>query len=466
MSDWGRPSNASNPARRRGPGILALAIMLVLGAGLGSAGLLYLERSNLVKIPGETLADVSKELEIQVRENAELKRQLATQGDNAGDAIDLRDVLEEQESIIAGLREENRVLNERAGNSSAEPTTSANEETAKQLTDKIGQLEAGLALAGQVNSEMEGRLKKADQDIGELQARLELAEQLTNDLQSRLSNADGNASPEIDNSPIPDAASAELEAKLKLAEQINSELEQKLKIADNAVAETENRLKLAEQVTAGLQDELTLAKQASSETGSQLQSDRQANADIEQRLGEAEAALKSAENRLESTSRLKAEADERLNLAEQLNNELQTKLDTAFNTDIPALNQKLVSARAFGADKDAENTKLREDISRLEKENAQLLTSKEPATTPAAVPEVPTISTDAAPTERTPRDPLLVATAMQQAAGLDNLDNDERDRIATRLIEGDCVGQTLKDELGRVSAITLRDLISAFESDC
>ncbi len=51
--------------------------------------------------------------------------------------------------------------------------------------------------------------------------------------------------------------------------------------------------------------------------------------------------------------------------------------------------------------------------------------------------------------EPSPRDPLLVAKAMQETAGLDGLDAGKRDRLATGLIEGECVAKSLSDVFGR-----------------
>ncbi len=505
MSDWGRPSNASNPPRRRGPGIFAMLIILVLGVGLGAFGILYLERTNLLQQSGDTLSEVTSELNAQIAENTELKRQLAAQQDSGGQALDLQGVLEEQEKIVAELRAENQTLKDQLETSTTAPANSNSTEAVDQLTEKVGQLEASLALAGQVNAEMEARLKDSDNIADELQARLELAEQLTNDLQSRLDAAQNEQSSEPPSEPGNNAAVSALEQQLKQAEQINTELE--------------DRLNLAEQVTSQLQTELTAARQAVDEAGRQAETGRDASANIENNLKQAESALKQAEDQLSLAERQKAEADERLKLAEQVNNALQAQLDNAVKTDIPSLesdlaerneqlevldkeitrlntqldqladtkavdsaritetrenadaeiaslSEELESIRKLAEKMDAENATLRGQVSRLETTNKELLSSLETATQPAVSPQKDSGNTANPQMPRTPRDPLLVATAMKGAPGLQDLDNDQRDRIATRLIEGDCVGETLQDELGRVSPITLRDLIRAFESDC
>jgi hypothetical protein len=67
---------------------------------------------------------------------------------------------------------------------------------------------------------------------------------------------------------------------------------------------------------------------------------------------------------------------------------------------------------------------------------------------------------------REPRDPLRVAEAMARAKGLENLDENQRDRIGEGLIEGQCVGKVLTDVFGRPPAVAVRDLIKALDSDC
>jgi DNA repair exonuclease SbcCD ATPase subunit len=66
----------------------------------------------------------------------------------------------------------------------------------------------------------------------------------------------------------------------------------------------------------------------------------------------------------------------------------------------------------------------------------------------------------------TPRDPLRVARAMSEVHGLENLSNDQRDRLGTGLIEGACVSKALADVFGKAPAVTMRDLIQALDSDC
>ena len=61
---------------------------------------------------------------------------------------------------------------------------------------------------------------------------------------------------------------------------------------------------------------------------------------------------------------------------------------------------------------------------------------------------------------------MRVASAMQDARGLDALGNADRDRIATGLIEGECVTKVLGGVFDKLPALAVRDLIAALESDC
>ena len=103
----------------------------------------------------------------------------------------------------------------------------------------------------------------------------------------------------------------------------------------------------------------------------------------------------------------------------------------------------------------AEAEKLRREIENLQ---AGAETAKAPKDGEA--------ETAAVPSDLKQRDPLKVAAAMESAKGLDGISNLQRDRIATGLIEGQCVAKILADTFGRAPAVALRDLIRTLESDC
>lgn len=65
-----------------------------------------------------------------------------------------------------------------------------------------------------------------------------------------------------------------------------------------------------------------------------------------------------------------------------------------------------------------------------------------------------------------PRDPLSVADALSRAKGLDEMSDAQRDRVATALIEGQCVADALALAFARVPLVAMRDMIALLESDC
>lgn len=206
------------------------------------------------------------------------------------------------------------------------------------------------------------------------------------------------------------------------------------------------------------------------------------------------------EKELGNRDRLLKEMEVRLQLAQEVTTDLQGRLDKAFNTD-------LADMRTALAERDAMLKTLDGEIARLEPLEAEIKTlrqgAKDKAGTPlpsaneaklkselvqaqkqvadlqtdiaalklasAKAPVDPDLAGDAATnsqTTLTTRDPLKVAGAMRDALGLNLLDNSERDRIATGLIEGECVSKVLSEVLGRAPAVPTRDLIRALNSDC
>ncbi|MEN9896254.1 MAG: hypothetical protein RIR97_2106, partial [Pseudomonadota bacterium] len=64
------------------------------------------------------------------------------------------------------------------------------------------------------------------------------------------------------------------------------------------------------------------------------------------------------------------------------------------------------------------------------------------------------------------RNPELVLQSLATATGAQALTPDQRSDLATRLVQGDCVGESLKATMGRVPVLLLRDLIRDLNSDC
>lgn len=65
-----------------------------------------------------------------------------------------------------------------------------------------------------------------------------------------------------------------------------------------------------------------------------------------------------------------------------------------------------------------------------------------------------------------PRDPDLVAAALRSAPGLETLSEEDRRKLADRLVSGECVTTALESVFERVPILTLRNLIRDLNSDC
>jgi biopolymer transport protein ExbD len=217
------------------------------------------------------------------------------------------------------------------------------------------------------------------------------------------------------------------------------------------------------------------------------------------------------EEELAERDRRLGELESRLQGAEETAADLQARLDKVFNEEIPGLKNQLADRDAMLKQLDAEIARLQPLEQQLKETEAALATArtgsdsgdvmrkalegqlgiarqqvaalrKEVETLKAAnaakpadaqgdnaseAPAQETASPNAAAGRQpAPRDPNLVARAMDRALGLDSLSEDQRDRIATGLIEGECVGKVLSEVLGRAPAVPLRDLIRALDSDC
>lgn len=65
-----------------------------------------------------------------------------------------------------------------------------------------------------------------------------------------------------------------------------------------------------------------------------------------------------------------------------------------------------------------------------------------------------------------PRDPDSVAAALRSAPGLETLSEEDRRRLAERLVSGECVTTALESVFERIPILTLRNLIRDLNSDC
>jgi len=179
-------------------------------------------------------------------------------------------------------------------------------------------------------------------------------------------------------------------------------------------------------------------------------------------LAAAQAATQSAD-RTEADAKLAAAEAEAQRLAEELAT-AQGKLETAAaiaetqEEELAQARDALAKSEAAVADAKAAQERLQQEIARLSSgSESQSGASQSRQDTDGQA------ATDRAPT---PRDPLLVARAMQETPGLGSLDAQGRDRLATDLIEGECVAKSLTEVFGRAPAPTVRDLILKLQSDC
>lgn len=231
-------------------------------------------------------------------------------------------------------------------------------------------------------------------------------------------------------------------------------LEKELGNRDRSLKELEARLKLAEDVTRELQSS---TKNSANANDAQLKTqiaERDAmlkQLDLEiARLQPLEAELKTLKNQLANTPAVSA-------AQEKLAGELASANDAlaAANAALAEARQDLDYATGERESLDAQVISLRAELAALQAAN--LAKASKPTTTAVDAP---------AERKATPRNPQQVADAMQKAQGMAGISNVQRDRIATGLIEGQCVGKILSEVMGRAPAVTTRDLIRALDSDC
>ncbi len=235
-------------------------------------------------------------------------------------------------------------------------------------------------------------------------------------------------------------------------------LEKELGNRDRSLKELEGRLKLAEEVTKELQGS---AGQAVAAQEQQLKTQIAQRDAMLKQLDAELARLAPLETEVAALKKDVAEAAQ-IAIAEQKARSELTSANAQIakaNSDLAKASSDLAKARQEFADVSSERDRLAADLT--------LALSQLAALKPAAAETPPANTGVTAPARQVaPRDPQQVANAMQRAQGLGAISNVQRDRIATGLIEGECVGKVLSDILGRAPAVTTRDLIRALDSDC
>jgi DNA repair exonuclease SbcCD ATPase subunit len=340
---------------------------------------------------------------------------------------EIGDLVAERDAIAA----EAERLRARAG---ADSATSENLEKTRL---RLGEVEQHLEERTQELARLQESLKLAETINGHLQSRLDLAEKVTTELEAQLAGqADRIESGIRDGQDEMDTLRQTLAARDDLIRQYNEESERLSKV--------EAELETARDELSAQRQEVARLDEADAEIGrmqAELDAARKA---LEQRT--ADSVQRPEPPQPDNTaSRVIADLEGRLAAAEaeQLADKKRyEELETASADMVAALKKELAAARARITGLEAE----------LDRQAANVAQSGSGDPAPAQAP--------------TPRDPLAVADAMRRAAGLGTIEVAQRDRIATRLIEGECVSTILQDEFGRAPAPTLRDLISALDSVC
>ncbi|MCB1451312.1 MAG: hypothetical protein KDJ67_14555 [Nitratireductor sp.] len=285
--------------------------------------------------------------------------------------------------------------------------------------------------------------------IASLRRELSQDKELIAELRAQLDNGNGDQIPRLE-SELADRDKAlaqnektiaELRSRIEVGQQVATDLERQLEQATKTdipalnakiVARDEQLKKMDAEITrlSSLEDEIRSLK---------------ANA------GSGSADQNAAKVRISGLEAKVAGLEAQLDAARKSREALEATMASRSSSDADNRNRltsELAEARA-------ETEKLRREIESLQ---AVAETAKAPKDGEAR--------TAAVPSDLSPRDPLKVAEAIENAKGLDGMSNGQRDRIATGLIEGQCVAKVLADTFGRAPAVALRDLIRALESDC
>lgn len=248
-----------------------------------------------------------------------------------------------------------------------------------------------------------------------------------------------------------DRLSAELDNLRAGGTDVDTSLRGKTEELQTLLAERENELARA-------RSSLQLAEQINEQTRARLSLAETVIADLEARPDPPASGSGNDRNSSE-TAKIREQLAERTRQLEQ-RDELLTEYDEEIRR-LQKIEVMLIESQGALADKEAELAALKGELARARGGTGAPNPRGDEAGGPASGDD-----SAAAGAIQTPRDPLKVAAAMRQSAGLRNIDDAKRDRIATRLIEGDCVADVLTDEFGRAPTIAMRDLISELQSDC
>lgn len=522
MSDWGRSEAAA--ARRRSPWPFSLGLVIGIAA---MAALVFFRFSDIERLIGGPDPEVAR-LQAQVADLKREAENAAVPRDSSGPNEALRAEIVEKTSRINLLEREIAELREGTRDAGQqlfeqlrqlrETEIPALEKQRDQSRREAGELEARLKLAEGVNSELQKQAEDAvDVQIPALKAEIERREQtlkqfdaeiarltrLEDELKALRAERDASGDAASRKQTEVEAENSRLQSSLAEAKDL---LAGERRVADEQAGRFRTELakrdaelaRLAAEVsrlnsvereldalrkdreTAGtdsvatqkaLQDELDRTRAQIAAATGQI-SEREAELDklkeaIRQRdkvledLDGEVTRLGAVETELKATREALAALRENPPQSPELAGERAKVVE--LRSELEQAQAELASAQAARAD---EIDALRKELAQASAENARLEERIAALSKPEASPPGDTGAAPAQERPPTPRDPLLVARAISEAAGLGNLTNQQRDRLGTGLIEGECVSKVLSDVFGRAPAVTVRDLIQTLDSDC
>ncbi len=437
VNQWGRDGNFSGSGGRSSgaAGILIAGVVaLALGAGGGYAGARLLG--------GASTADIAERdgrIAALQKEISDLRFETGGRSDQENSLRQRVDELTKANETLKALADENgsRV------DATAQAEIAALKKTIEEAGDVRGELsrtKRSLQVAELQILDLEATTKTQRDEIDKLRRSLTdaategdagtrvLTEQIRS-LEASLATARKQA-----------AAATELG---KRAAALEDQLARKTAEADKAVAAG---AALQQRIDTG-RAEIDRLKAALAEAEKKAGSQDDQSAAVRQKLATAQAALKTRESDL---ARLTQDlAVSRAELADS-----QAAVER-LKADRDAVADRLREAEAHGRQLEAQVAELETKLQATQVPPKDGGEATEDTTDTGG--ETPAVTT---------RDPAAVAAALSDMPGYQRLTPDQQAELVTRLEKGDCVAAALKDVVGRVSAVALRNLIRDLGSQC
>ncbi|MBX9456208.1 MAG: hypothetical protein KL863_09405 [Rhizobium sp.] len=436
VNQWGRDGNFSSSASRSSgiAGILVAALVaLVLGAGGGYTAARLLGGA------------ASGDLTARDTRIAELERQVSdlrftTQG-NESEETALRQRVEE-------LTKANETLKALADDNNGNASAAAQAEIAalKKTIEEAGDNRAELNRARrslQISElqiiELEGTIRSQAEELASLRKSLTAAADQGDTGRKALS----------DRIKLLEAALADARKELAVVADLRRQLEASKSDLDRRTAE----LKTSNDSAATLRAEIDRVKVALAKARKDLAAAQEA---ITDGSGEAE----SLQKELAAAEAQLAARDGDVRKVEAQLAAIRTELDAAKAKAGRADAEKTLMGMTLGVVR-SEKEKLEAEVAVL----TQTVESLQAAQREDTAPQDVTSGGDETPAPLR-RDTAAVRTALEDMPGYDRLTPDKQIELARRLENGECVADALKSTLGRVPAISLRNLIRDLGSKC